>query len=267
MQLERVGKSKKLLLVAIVLGLLAAAMNWASSSRTSNLTVYKAKKQILAGTLATESLFDRVTISGELKEMRNIVVDVNDFPKAFKNRPLAETLEPGQLLMLRSFDISGEDVRESIKPGQRAISLDVADESQAVSYFVRPGDGVDVWGVFTGSAELLKEGACVRAVGEANGGGGGGEGQGRYRTITLVVSDADVRGLVSNIGLAKNNVKLSLLGPCDPKLEKPALKAIDVPAPNRAAGAKAQPGATPAPSDAAQPPAGAEPVPTPARKM
>jgi Flp pilus assembly protein CpaB len=270
-QAEQVKKSKTLLLVAILLGVLAAAMNYAATGRKSDLVVYKAKKQILAGTPATESLFERVTISGDLNQMRNLVVDVDDFAKAFKNRPVVDTIEPGQLLLLRSFDISGEDVRETIKPGQRALSIDVPDEAQAVAYFIRPGDAVDVWGWVNNTAQLLKEGACVRAVGEASGGAPAEREAGRrYRTITLVVSDADVRGLVSNLALAEDKVRLSMLGPCDPKAEKPAMKAIELMPPDRPSAPSARqapsaavPGDEPTADDAV--PSAPEPVPT--RKM
>lgn len=246
---DATGKtSKRLLLVALLLGLLAAVLNWASSARVSNLTVLKAKRQILAGTPVTDSMFDRVTISGNLKEMRSLVIDSADFTKAFKNRPVVETLEPGQLLLLRSFDISGDDVRSSIGPGKRAISIEVPDEAQAVAYFVRPGDSVDVWGWVNNTAQPLKEGACVRAVGEALSGTGERDGgEGRYRTVTLVVSDSDVRGLVSNLALAENRVRLSLVGHCDPNLEKPAMQAVAPPVPqaSRAGVAGARMDATP----------------------
>lgn len=234
-------KSKRLLLVALLLGLLAAVLNWASSSRVSNLVVLKAKKQILAGTPVSDSMFDRVTISGNLKEMRSLVVDSADFAKAFRNRAVVETLEPGQLLMLRSFDVSGDDVRASIGPGKRAISIEVPDEAQAVAYFIRPGDSVDVWGWVNNTAQPLKEGACVRAVGESLSGSGERDGgEGRYRTVTLVVSDSDVKGLVSNLAVAENRVRLSLVGHCDPSLEKPAMKAFELPQQARggAAGAR-----------------------------
>jgi Flp pilus assembly protein CpaB len=263
-----VRKSKRLLLVALLLGLLAAILNWASSSRVSNLTVLKAKKQILAGTPVTDSMFDRVTISGDLKEMRGLVVDAADFAKAFRNRPVVETLEPGQLLMLRSFDISGDDVRASIGQGKRAISIEVPDEAQAVAYFVRPGDSVDVWGWVNNTAQPLKEGACVRAVGEAASGSGEREGgEGRYRTVTLVVSETDVRGLVSNLALAENKIRLSLVGHCDPSLEKPAMKAFELPqsAKGGGAGGRLEAALADEPSDSSAPLA-AEPPPALPRK-
>src|SRR5918912_976386 len=110
-QFDRAAKNKRLLLIALLLGTLAMVLNFMSASRVSNLTVMKAKKRIMAGTPVSESLFDRVTISGDLKQMRSFVVEATDFPKAFKDRPVVETLEAGQLLTLRSFDISGDDVR------------------------------------------------------------------------------------------------------------------------------------------------------------
>jgi Flp pilus assembly protein CpaB len=236
---DKTRSSKRLLLVAIILGLLAAIINYASAANTSSLTVLKAKALILAGTPVSESLFDKVTISGNIKEMRSLVVANDDFQKAFNGRPVTNTLDAGQLLLLRSFDLSGGEVRESIRQGQRAISIDVPDEAQGVAYFIRPGDSVDVWGSINGAAYRLKEGACVRAVGEgASGPGRVIAGAKQYRTVTIVVPEADVEGLVANLAYAGDSVRLTLIGPCDPKNEAPAMRPITLPG-NPAAGPQA----------------------------
>src|SRR5689334_7934918 len=101
---QTVGGSKLLLVVALILGLIAAGMNWLYLSRleASTITVLKVKNQpLLAGTPVSKSMFEPIRISGNLKELQSLVLTEGEFP-AFDQRPLAETLQPGQLLMLRS---------------------------------------------------------------------------------------------------------------------------------------------------------------------
>jgi hypothetical protein len=213
--------SKILLLVALVLAFIAAAMNWLYLSRieASTITVLKVKNQpVLAGTPVSKSMFEPIRISGNLKQLQSLVLTESEFP-AFDQKPVAETLQPGQLLMLRSFELtSGNSVRDSIRSGERAMSLNVADEAGAVAYFVRPGDSVDIWGRVGGSAYRFKERACVKAVGEShvmpeatrdthNGV--------TYRTITVLVAETDVPSLIQNVALSGDEVTLSLVGPCD----------------------------------------------------
>jgi hypothetical protein len=213
--------SKILLLVALALGLIAAAMNWLYLSRleASTITVLKVKNQpVLAGTPVSKSMFEPIRISGNLKQLQSLVLTESEFP-AFDQKPVAETLQPGQLLMLRSFELtSANPVRDSIRSGERALSLNIADEAGAVAYFVRPGDAVDIWGRVAGSAYRFKERACVKAVGEShvlpeasrdNRNGV------TYRTITVLVAEGDVPSLIQNVALSGEQVTLSLVGPCD----------------------------------------------------
>src|SRR5688572_15182910 len=86
--------SKKLLLLAILLGLIAAALNWLylSSVESSTVTVLKVKGQpIPAGTLVSKNMFQPIKISGNLKELQGLVVTENDFP-AFDQKPIAQSL-------------------------------------------------------------------------------------------------------------------------------------------------------------------------------
>jgi len=223
--------------------------------------VLKARQQVLAGTPVTDDMFERVTITGDLDKMRALVVAAGDFTQAFSGKPLAQRLEPGQLLLLRSFDVSASDVRESLGPGQRAVSINVPDEAQAVAYSVRPGDAVDVWGWINDRAYLLKQGACVRAVGEGSNTSQEEGGGAQYRTVTFVIPEKDVEGLVSNLTLSGQNVRLSLMGPCDSKTEKPAAAAIPLPKERDGSAAptpsapKSPGGGKPALPEAEQPPA------------
>jgi hypothetical protein len=258
---QAVGGSKKLLLIALVLGLIAAAMNWLYLSRleASTITVLKVKNQpILAGTPASKSMFEPIKISGNLKQLQSLVLTESEFP-AFDQKPLAETLQPGQLLMLRSFELtSANAVRDSIRPGERALALNVANEAGAVAYFVRPGDSVDIWGRVGGSAYRFKERACVKAVGESHVTAEATKGTKSgvtYSTITVLVAETDVPSLIQNVALAGDEVTLSLVGPCDPNaapiaamppLSDPKAK-LPLLAPGQKAGTSAQetPGPTP----------------------
>jgi hypothetical protein len=213
--------SKILLLVALLLALIAAAMNWLYLSRleASTITVLKVKNQpVLAGTPVSRTMFEPIRISGNLKQLQSLVLTEAEFP-AFDQKPVAETLQPGQLLMLRSFELtSANPVRDSIRSGERALSLNVADEAGAVAYFVRPGDSVDIWGRVGGNAYRFKERACVKAVGEShvlpetNAANKSGV---TYRTITVLVAESDVPSLIQNVALSGDEVTLSLVGPCD----------------------------------------------------
>ena len=236
-----IAGSKLLLIVALLLGLIAAAMNWLYLSRleASTITVLKVKDQpILAGTPASKRMFQPIRISGNLKELQSMVLTESEFA-AFEQKPLAETLQPGQLLMLRSFELtSANPVRDSIRAGERALALNVATEAGAVAYFVRPGDSVDIWGRVAGSAYRFKEKACVRAVGESHITAAetpvGSKSGPNYNTITVLVAESDVPSLIQNVALAGEQVTLSLVGPCDPN-------AAPVPAMSPLADPKAEP--------------------------
>lgn len=221
-QMQPVRGSKLLLIVALVLGLIAAALNWLYLSRleSSTITVLKVKNQpVLAGTPVSKSMFEPIKISGNLKQLQSLVLTESEFP-AFEQKPVAETLQPGQLLMLRSFELtSANPVRDSIRPGERALALNVAAEAGAVAYFVRPGDSVDIWGRVGGSAYRFKERACVKAVGESHVAATASPGSKSgvtYSTITVLVAESDVQSLIQNVALSGDEVTLSLVGPCDP---------------------------------------------------
>jgi len=230
--------SKMLLLVALGLGLIAAAMNWLFLSRleASTITVLKVKSQpVQAGTLVTKTMFEPIRISGNLKQLQSFVLTESEFP-AFEQKPLAETLQPGQLLLLRSFELSGTNpIRDSIRPGERALSFNVAAEAGAVAYFVRPGDSVDIWGRVAGQAYRLKEKTCVKAVGEQHNTAeptrsGSSKGGVSYNTVTVLVAESDVPSLIQNVAVAGAEVTLSLVGPCDPNAANvPALPPLTDP--------------------------------------
>jgi hypothetical protein len=80
--------------------------------------------------------------------------------------------------------------------------------------------------------------------------------------VTLVVPESDVDGLVANLALASGNVRLSLVGPCDPKNEKAAIPPVVIPSRTPTAGQPMRPPvAAPAPALTAQPAAPASTAP------
>ncbi|HEU0178633.1 MAG TPA: RcpC/CpaB family pilus assembly protein [Blastocatellia bacterium] len=226
-------KERLMLIVAIALGLLAGGANWAYLRRIerTKLTVLKAKKRIPAATQVDGSLFEEVTIAGDVEKMKSLFVAKEDFG-AFKKATLTESLQPGQLLMLRSFYFDKESVSRP-PAGQRAISIKVEDEANAVGYSIRPGHAVDIWGYINGKSELLKKQACVMAVGgvylapdkeQAK--------DDDYKSVTIYVDEKDVECLTNNLWQAGHKTKITLVGDCNPNAHFPAA------CPSEAQGAK-----------------------------
>src|SRR5262245_2765663 len=139
-----------LLIFAILLGLLAGGANmvYLRGIEKKKLTVLKAKKRIPASTQVDASLFEEVTIAGDVPKMKSLFVAKEDFG-AFKKATLTETLQPGQLLMLRSFYFDKESVGNP-PAGKRAISIKIEDEDNAVGYSIRTGNSVRLWGFIYG---------------------------------------------------------------------------------------------------------------------
>lgn len=231
------------LLAAIGLGLFAALLNWVylSQAQAAGVTVLRVKDDqfLSAGNLVNPTQLEEVTIFGDVGQLQRLVVTKNDFSN-FSKVPLSEPLGPGDLLLLSSFNVRGDEgIRQALVPGERAISLRVTDEAKAAAYFVRPGDVVDLWGSFAGQALVIKKRARVAAVGETYRiAEEGRAGDRTFRTITIIVPEADVMPLLTNIDLAGNQVTLSLVGPEDAKLQpEPALAALPSTAASAAAAA------------------------------
>jgi Flp pilus assembly protein CpaB len=215
-KLGAVRASNKGLWIAIGLGLVASFANMAFVNRVqgNRVTVLKAKTRIPAGSRVVLSQFLPVSLYGDdLKQMKALVIEEKDF-EAFGQIPLAESIEAGQILLQSSFTFGGpRGIRDAIGPDERALALNVKDESKAVAYFVRPGDVVDVWVNEGGSVQNVLTGATVRAVGDATvvpSDAGGREV--RYRTITVIVKTADVKEILQRLSLAKDEVTLTLAG-------------------------------------------------------
>ncbi|MBO0860922.1 MAG: hypothetical protein J2P21_21050 [Chloracidobacterium sp.] len=216
-------KDRLLLVAAIMLGLLAGGANWTYMSRIerSKLTLLKAKKKIPAASQVDESSFEEITIAGDVGKMKSLFVAKEDLG-AFKKATLTETIQPGQLLTLRSFYFDKESVSRP-PAGQRAISIKVEDEANAVGYSIRPGHAIDIWGYINGKSQLLKKQACVSAVGgvylapdkeRAK--------DDDYKSVTIYVDEKDVQCLTNNLWLADRKTKITLAGDCNPNAHFPA---------------------------------------------
>lgn len=212
---EKADKGNRALWVSIALGMVAAVANliFVSSVQSGRMTVLKARNRLVAGSTISGNDFVPIEISGpDLKEMKALVVENGDL-KAFADVPLAETIEPGQVLMQSSFGLNGNRaIRNVIKADERAIALQVKDESSAVAYFVRPGDHVDVWVDVGGSPEDIIPNAIVRGVGDAALVASD-SGQGlHYRTVTVVIPRESVRDILAKLNSSKGGVVLALAG-------------------------------------------------------
>jgi len=210
---------RRVFIIAAVLGAAAILLNllYMSDAKSEKLVVYKAGKLMKAGEVVNEDSFEKVELWGDVGRMRSVVVDSESFA-AFSQQPLAETLTPGDILLTRSFLLSGQGgLRDSIGENQRALALDVADEAQAVGYFVRPGDMVDIWGVSDVAAFPIVKSVCVKAVGDAYLVPQEGGRDGRYRSVTIFVpgDDAQISDLLSNVALADDKINLALIGKCE----------------------------------------------------
>jgi Flp pilus assembly protein CpaB len=201
--------------ISICLGLVAALANALYISRvdSNRISVLKANTKLTIGQTVGNSDFTAIQISGEdLKEMKTLLVESKDLD-AFSGVPLAETLEPGQVLMQSSFGFPGNRrIRDAIDANHRAIAIQVKDDASAVAYLVRPGDFVDVWLDDGGGAQDIVPGAIVKAVGDSSliASDTGGR-EFHYRTVTIIVNKGDVGSILSKLG--KGNVVLALQGP------------------------------------------------------
>ena len=213
------SRSRKTLWVAIAFGLFAAIGNMIFFYRVegARVLVLKARSRITAGSKVNDGMFDHISIYGDdLKQLKSLVVEQKDL-EVFSQIPLAQTVETGEVLFQSSFRFdANRGIRETIGPNQRAIALRVRDESNVVGYLVQPGDKVDVYingGDGKGLNKPLIPNALIRAVGDATvvptDSGASGF---RYRSITVVVPNEDVGGILLALGDENRQVTLALAG-------------------------------------------------------
>lgn len=211
--------SRRGLIIAIAFGVLAASANaiYIRQVEGLRLSVLKAKSRIRVGTKISRDnytgMFDVIPISGQnLEAMQSLVVQQRDID-LFQAIPLAEALEPGQVLFQSSFRYNPLGRIPGLVPkGKRAITLDVRDESSAVAHLVRPGDVVDIY-TADGDIKKIKSAVEITAVGdtiimpnfETNR-------DVPYRTITVIVPENEVEDMFRQLATHRSGVRLALSG-------------------------------------------------------
>ena len=204
--------SKRRLLWAITLGLIAAVLNfrYLNTARGNPLRLYKAKVPIAAGSYISKSEFDGpiVVYSPDLREMVQLSVNEDNFDLYAKS-PLAENLKPGQVLLKSAFEYgAATGVRDQIRSGQEAVSIPV-DKARSVGGAIRPGDRVNVYALrgTGGDREPLIHGALVIAVDADYLVPSDHE----YTTVTISAEPEKVKDLVSLIQSGPGKVYLTMV--------------------------------------------------------
>ena len=218
------ASQKWVLIIAVALGLTAAALNWLYvgevTKKSVTLLKFNGAKPLPAGTTVTRSMFKDVVVTGDVAEMKDVLVDSDSFA-AFNQLPVTETLKPGNLLMTRSFYVSGDGgLRDSIGANEIAVSLRIDNEAQAVGYNVKPGDMVEIWGDVLAEPILIARNVCVKTVGDAYLIPGETSRDGRYRSVTVFIPDDvnDQKNFLFNVNATENRLRLMLKGVCAPNI-------------------------------------------------
>jgi pilus assembly protein CpaB len=141
--------NKILLVIAIVAGLAATFLvkQHIDEIKGDTITVYKATEDRKAGDVLGNSIEEVTLPAGLFPDALEEAPDQN-FRDYIEVTPLRARVAKGDILLFRHFDSSIDPgVLPSIPVGKKAISIPV-DQASAVSYFIQPGDLVDVMGTF-----------------------------------------------------------------------------------------------------------------------
>jgi Flp pilus assembly protein CpaB len=218
-------KTRTILLVAIALGFSAALLNWfyLIGLQGSQITLLKAKKDLPPGKPVSLDDFEQLSLFGDADKLRNVFVSSRDL-EGFVAEPLARVVRTGELLTMRSYDVSGDNgIVDLLEPGERALSIDVDTDAKSVSHSVQPGDFVDVYGARqSGDVDLIASRARVIAVGDVyllpNASGP----DDRYRSITIAVAAASVLDVIAKLNVAQDRVRVVLMRPDDKPVTTPS---------------------------------------------
>jgi hypothetical protein len=214
----KIGKDKAILIAAIVLGLIAAGANlmFLRSATGSRYNILVAKSDYPAGAAIEREMFDVVTMYGKRDQIKSTFIDADDF-EVYEKKTLAEPLKAHEALTLHSFSMAAPI---EVPPGKTAVSINVHDESSGLSYLIRPGDNVNIWGPLNGSEQRLVENACIKAIGDISYQPEQSESRKvSYRSVTILVNNGDMQALLTNLDLAGDNVRLGKTGNCNPSVE------------------------------------------------
>jgi hypothetical protein len=203
--------SYRSLWIAIAFGILAAVISGFSSSGESEVLLRKAIRNIPAGTLVTDADFKQIRLladAGNLSQIQRIAVTDTDF-SAYKKIPLGEPLKIGDLLLQSSFSMTGgHKLSDSIPEGKRAITLPVKDEAAGMSYQIRVGDMIEVYGdmgnlVINGPVEVAALGTAT-LVPSSNA---------QYGTVTIFIDSGDVSKVLGTMSKSGGGtVRIALVG-------------------------------------------------------
>ncbi|MFK7976729.1 MAG: Flp pilus assembly protein CpaB [Halioglobus sp.] len=141
--------NKILLAIAIISGLIAMFLvqRHISEIRGETITVFKATQDRDAGDVMGSTIETVTLPAGLFPDALEEAPDEN-FREYIESTPLRIKVTAGDILLFRHFDSSVDPgVLPSIPAGKKALSLTV-NQASSVSYFVQPGDFVDVMGTF-----------------------------------------------------------------------------------------------------------------------
>jgi pilus assembly protein CpaB len=146
--------AKIIFVLAIVAGLEAVFMvrNHVDNLRGETITIFTAAADFEEGELIGSDV-EEVSIPSGLFPNLLQHAPTSDLRDLIETTELREDINAGEILLFSHFDSAVDDgLIPEIPPGKKAISIAVTEES-AVSYFIKPGDLVDVLATFLGGEE------------------------------------------------------------------------------------------------------------------
>ncbi len=146
--------AKIVLGLAIVAGLIAMFLvrQQIDNIKGETVTVYKAAQDQPAGEVLGGRI-EEVTIPAGLFPNIFEEAPTSELVDMVKTTPLREGVKAGDILLFRHFDSSVDrGILSEIDVGMKAISIPV-NEVSSVSFFIQPGDSVDVLATFMGSSD------------------------------------------------------------------------------------------------------------------
>lgn len=144
--------AKIVLILAVIAGLVAVFLvqRQIDNIRGETITVYKAAVNTKSGDVLGGKV-EEVTIPAGLFPNLFEEAPTEEFLELVRTTPLRTAVQAGDILLFRHFDSAvDKGVLEQIPPGMKAISIPV-NEVTSVSFFIQPGDIVDVLATFTAS--------------------------------------------------------------------------------------------------------------------
>lgn len=147
---------KILLVIALIAGMASAYMvqQHVASLTGESITVFKATDDAGVGEVLGGSI-EAVTLPANLFPDALKEALTAEFQSYIEKTPLRLAVKAGDLLLYRHFDSSVDPgVLPSIPPGKKALSIPV-NQASSVTYFIRPGDLVDVMGTFADAESRL----------------------------------------------------------------------------------------------------------------